>query len=59
MITQKVRAKEMAEAEKRRLENAKKEFEATNKRRVFSDGIRDTQKIDKVPFRLHHIHVYD
>ena len=48
MKTQKIRAKELAEAEEKKLEKAKKDMEAVKKRGVFSDGISDLTKIDKV-----------
>ena len=48
MKTQKMREKEMAEAEEKRMEKAKKDMEAAKKRGVFSDGIADLGKVDKV-----------
>ena len=48
MKTQKDRVKELAEAEEKKLEKAKKDLDAAKKRGVFSDGIVDLTKIDKV-----------
>ena len=48
MKTQRMREKEMAEAEEKRMEKAKKDMEAAKMRGVFSDGIADLRKVDKV-----------
>ena len=58
MKTQKMREKEMAEAEEKRLEKAKKDLEASRKRGVFSDGIIDLGKIDKVSELQNHVWYY-